>query len=270
MTEIEQLLTTMSRLRNKQTGCPWDLKQTFESLAPFAIEEAFEVVDAIATGDRTAIKEELGDLLLQVVFQSQLASEENAFTFADVAAAINAKMIRRHPHVFGDTQYANLAEQQKAWEAIKRGERGENTEPASVFDGLRSGFPALTHALKLQERAARVGFDWDRAAPVLAKVAEELGEVEELMSTETPTQGSTQHQRLTEELGDLLFACTNLARHLRIDSDLALRKANQKFETRFRWIERYLADRGQQPDELSLEALEALWQQAKRAKESIR
>jgi MazG family protein len=259
MRELQQLLDIMARLREPERGCPWDREQSFASIAPYTIEEAYEVAEAIAEGDREQLKDELGDLLLQVVFHAQMAREEGAFDFADVARAISEKLIRRHPHVFGDVQYSDAVEQRAAWEAIKSDEQRARGTPAppSALAGVPLALPALTRALKLQRKAARVGFEWQAPAPILAKINEEL---QELCSAMAEQAGA---ERLHEELGDLLFACVNLARHLELDPEAALREANRKFERRFRRIEARLAENGQRPEQVSLAALEALWQRAK-------
>jgi len=255
MTEIKQLLTLMARLRDPATGCPWDRAQTYATIAPYTIEEAYEVADAINHGDIVDLKHELGDLLFQVVFHAQMAREEGAFDFADVAAAVTEKMIRRHPHVFGDVQYASTAEQSEAWEQIKEAEG--KTKPAGALAGVPLALPALTRALKLQRKAARVGFDWPAAAPVLDKIAEELQELR------AATQANGNTEAIAEELGDLLFASVNLARHLEIDPESALRQANGKFERRFSRIEAWLAETGRTPAQATLAEMDALWERAK-------
>ena len=258
---MDRLLTVMARLRNPDGGCPWDLEQNFATIAPYTIEEAYEVADAIERQDMAALKDELGDLLLQVVFHAQMAREAGTFDFADVAAGISEKMIRRHPHVFGDVSIATADAQTRAWEEHKENERrtkasAEGRTP-SVLDGVAAGLPALMRALKLQRRAARVGFDWHSARDVFLKIDEELSEIKsELSSTPLP-------ERLLDEVGDLLFAVVNLARHLDVDPEAALRHANGKFERRFRQVEDQLAAASRTPAEASLDELEALWQQVK-------
>lgn len=255
MCEIDKLLRVMERLRNPESGCPWDLAQTYASIAPHTIEEAYEVTDAIAREDWQELQKELGDLLFQVVFYAQLAKEEKRFTFADVVAGVTAKMIRRHPHVFGATQYADQAEQQTDWERIKA---AEQTQVAtSVLDGVTRGLPATTRAIKLQRKAARVGFDWPTLSPVLDKVAEEVLEIRAALQT------GADADQLTEELGDLLFACVNLARHLGADPESTLHAANRKFERRFRRMENWLDASGRTPEQASLQELDALWERAK-------
>jgi ATP diphosphatase len=249
------LLALMARLRDPQTGCPWDLEQNFSTIAPFTIEEAYEVADALEQGDMAGFKDELGDLLFQTVFQAQLAQEAGLFDFADVAQGVHDKMIRRHPHVFGTTtREASPAAQKQTWEALKAKERGSRR----TLDGVPLNLPALTRAEKLQKRAARVGFDWGAARPILAKVAEEAGELVEAMD-----QGASV-DKLADELGDLLFVIANLARHLGVDPEAALRGTNAKFERRFRFIEDRLSETGRKPEDASLDEMEALWVQAKR------
>lgn len=257
---MERLLDLMARLRDPESGCPWDREQTWETIVPHTLEEAYEVADAIARGDREELKNELGDLLFQVAFYSQLAQEEGTFTFADVVAGITEKMIRRHPHVFGDAEYRTAAEQSAAWEHIKTAERGGRRD--SVLDGVPLPLPALTRALKLQRKAARVGFDWPEAPPVVDKIQEELEEIRVELAA------GSDAARLREEVGDILFACVNLARHLKIDPEGALRGANRKFETRFRRIESWLAETGRRPEQASLAEMDALWERAKAEEQS--
>jgi MazG family protein len=253
--EIEDLVELMARLRHPDFGCAWDRAQTYDTIVPHTIEEAYEVADAIARGDRLALKDELGDLLFQVVFYTQLAREEGLFTLADVASAIIDKMTRRHPHVFGDVEFTGPDEQSRAWERIKQAERG--ADAGGVLDGVSLALPAMTRALKLQRRAARVGFDWHDAESVLHKIEEELEEVRvELARGECS-------ERCQEEVGDLLFACVNLARHVGVDPEAAVRATNAKFESRFRCIEARLAETGRTPEQASLAEMDALWEQAK-------
>ncbi|WP_454464566.1 nucleoside triphosphate pyrophosphohydrolase [Azospirillum fermentarium] len=254
----------MARLRAPVGGCPWDLEQTYRTIAPHTIEEAYEVADAIETGDMDALKEELGDLLFQVVYYTQMAQEDGLFDFDAVAQAITDKMIRRHPHVFGSDE-VNSAEMQtsrweehKAAERAKKAERGGATAPPSALDGVSPGLPALTRAMKLQKRAARVGFDWTDARDILDKIEEEIAELRAEM-TDTPAP-----ERVADEMGDLLFAVTNLARRLEVDPETALRGTNAKFERRFRHIEGRLAEQGKTPAQSTLDDMEALWQEAKR------
>jgi MazG family protein len=255
MNEMKQLLELMARLRDPETGCPWDRAQTYASIVPYTIEEAYELADAIARGDRSELQQELGDLLLQVVFYAQLAQEEGAFTFADIVTTITEKMIRRHPHVFGSVKYRDHAEQTASWENIKAAERGMKT--ASVLDHVPLALPAATRAVKLQRKAARVGFDWAEPNAVLAKIEEELVEIRDALAS------GADSERIAEEVGDFLFASTNLARHLKVDPEAALRAANAKFERRFRQIEGWLAETGRTPEQVTLAEMDALWERAK-------
>jgi len=258
---LVRLLAVMARLRDPNGGCPWDVAQNFATIAPYTIEEAYEVADAIARNDMPALKDELGDLLLQVVFHARMAEESGLFNFTDVAEAISAKMIRRHPHVFGDAKIKDAAAQTVSWENIKAAERAAaQTETPSVLDGVPPGMPAMKQAEKLQKRAARVGFDWTEAKDVLGKIREELEEVAAEFAQQD-TEGAS--ARLTDEVGDLLFACVNLARKANIDPGMALRGTNLKFERRFRRVEALLAAQGRSPAQASLEEMEALWVQAK-------
>jgi nucleoside triphosphate diphosphatase len=254
--KLERLVDIMTRLRDPQSGCPWDLEQTFATIAPYTIEEAYEVADAIARGSREELKDELGDLLFQVVFHAQMAREAGEFTIDDIVASICAKMIRRHPHVFGGQEIASAAEQSIAWEAHKRTERGD---AGGQLDGIPLAFPALTRAAKLGRRAAAAGFDWREAADVVAKIDEEIAELRVAMQ-ERADQAS-----LEEELGDVLFSLVNLSRHLAIDPEHALRQANAKFERRFRALEVRVAAAGRRIGELTLEELDQLWNEVKRA-----
>jgi ATP diphosphatase len=258
---MARLLAVMAWLRDRQHGCPWDVDQTFRTIAPYTIEEAYEVADAIERDDLGALKEELGDLLLQVVYHAQMAHETGAFGFADVASAIAEKMVDRHPHVFGDAMVATAEAQTVSWEARKAAERTAKragAEPAGALDGVARALPALLRAEKIQKRAARVGFDWKQTGPVIDKIEEELGELRAEL-----TAGNVDPARLTDELGDVLFAVANLARHCKIDPEAALRATNDKFERRFRHIERRLAEAGRKPADATLEEMEALWQEAK-------
>ncbi len=256
-TPIERLLSIMARLRDPERGCPWDLEQSFATIAPHTIEEAYEVADAIERGDLAALKDELGDLLFQVVFYAQMAREAGVFDFHAIVESICNKMMDRHPHVFGEAKVASAAAQTTAWETHKAAERAARPGPAGALDGVVAALPALTRAVKLQKRAARVGFDWPDAAGAREKIAEELAE----LTAEIDSGG--QPDRVRDEAGDLLFACVNLARHLGVDPETALRHANRKFETRFRAVEAMLAAQGRGPSEASLDELEALWQRAK-------
>lgn len=261
---IRHLCDIMARLRDKQTGCPWDVEQNFASIAPYTIEEAYEVAEAIALNDMNSLKEELGDLLLQVVFHAQMAKEEGHFTFDDVAQSIADKMRHRHPHVFGDAEINSADAQTENWERIKEQERaqkqaqtGQGGEPpVSALADVPHALPALMRAQKLGKRAARVGFDWPDVKGVLEKVEEELDEV-----LHAASQGD--QAAIAEEMGDLLFATANLARHLGVDAETALRQANHKFTHRFTLVEQQAQAQSQALRDLSLEQLEALWQQAK-------
>lgn len=257
MDEVKRLLQIMAALRDPQTGCPWDIEQNFASIAPYTIEEAYEVADAIERGDLDGLKSELGDLLLQVVFHSQMASEQGLFDFSDVAAAINAKLIRRHPHVFAGEPAGSVAEQHNAWEAHKQAERiaaGDST--ASVLAGLTNNLPALTLAAKTSKKAAAVGFDWESPEQVIDKIHEELAEI-----AEARAQGD--QNAIADEVGDLLLAATNLARYLKVNPEQALRDANRKFIDRFNRLEQSLKDTGEEWSMLSLAELEERWQQIK-------
>ncbi len=262
--EIARLLEVMAALRDPERGCPWDRAQTFETVAPYTLEEAYEVVDAIERGDLDeGLREELGDLLFQVAFHARMAEEQGRFAFGDVVAAIVDKLVRRHPHVFGGAEVRDAEAQSLAWEAHKAAEReararAEGRAP-SVLDGVSPALPALTRAVKLQRRAARVGFDWASPEPVLAKVKEEVAELEHEMCS------GAARERLEHEIGDLIMACANLARHLGVDPETAVRKANARFERRFRAVEAALAARGRRPEEATLEEMDALWNEAKAA-----
>ena len=266
---IDRLLNVMARLRDPNGGCPWDIEQTFETIAPYTIEEAYEVEDAIARGNMLDLKEELGDLLLQVVYHSQMASEGPdagpAFTFEDVASAIADKMIRRHPHVFGDATVESAAAQTRAWEDVKAEERRlkGKAERESLLDDVPLGLPALTRAEKLQKRAARGGFDWPEISEVLAKIDEELDELKTEIASGAATAGGAATDRVEDELGDVLLTVVNLARHLKIAPEDALRRANRKFERRFRMIEQALLKDGRVMCDTPLDQLEELWQAAK-------
>lgn len=262
MADIQQLLRMMARLRDPDRGCPWDLEQDFKSIVPHTLEEAYEVAQTIESGDLKALCDELGDLLFQVIFYAQLAQERGAFDFDDVVAAISDKIVRRHPHVFGAAEMPDAATQRQAWEAIKAEERqakqADRAMPPGALDGVALALPALPRAVKLQRRAARVGFDWDAPQPVLEKIREELAELEaELTAGAGP-------DRLEDELGDILFACANLSRHLHVDAEAALRRTNAKVERRFRRLESILREAGIEAASADLETLEAAWQQAKR------
>jgi ATP diphosphatase len=257
---MEDLLAIMARLRDPERGCPWDVQQDFASIASYTIEEAYEVADAIDRGDYDDLCDELGDLLLQVVFHAQMANERGLFDFGDVAHAIADKMLRRHPHVFGEAHYADVAEQTRAWEAIKAAERAGRGEAheASALAGISRGLPEWKRAAKLQQRAATVGFEWREAGPMLDKLAEEVDEVRAEFDRDADIE------RLEDELGDVLFVTANLARHAGVDFSRALRRANAKFERRFRTMEALAAAEGRPLAERKLEEQEALWQEAKR------
>jgi len=250
---IDRLLAIMARLRDPERGCPWDREQDFATIAPYTIEEAYEVADAIERGDMAALKDELGDLLLQVVFHARMAEEAGLFGFDEVAAAIADKMVRRHPHVFGDAEIATVAAQNEAWEAHKAAERQAAGGADSVLDGVALALPALLRAAKISRRAARTGFDWPDARAVIPKIAEEIGEIEAELD-----EGAA--AALEEEVGDLLFAAANLARKLDVEPETALRRATAKFERRFHRVEVLAKERGIGPD---LAALEGLWNEVK-------
>lgn len=268
MYQLDDLLHLMARLRDPQHGCPWDLKQSYATIVPHTLEEAYEVADAIERGDFDHLPGELGDLLFQVVYYSQLAREEGRFEFAQVVDGITRKLIRRHPHVFPDgdlygaVDVAKLEEAavKQRWEEIKAEERAEKAnapEQLSLLDDVPTALPSLSRAIKLQKRAAQVGFDWPEALPVVDKVREELDEVLEAMSENDP-------EAIGEEIGDLLFVVSNLARHLKVDPETALRAANAKFERRFRFIEQALREAGRSMEDCALDELDALWGEAKK------
>jgi ATP diphosphatase len=265
---IDRLLLIMTRLRDPERGCPWDREQNFATIAPYTIEEAYEVADAIERADMGSFKDELGDLLLQVVFHARMAEEIGLFAFDDVAAAICDKIVRRHPHVFGDVEIASVAAQNEAWEAHKAAERearrrqngGAAGATHSVLDGVALALPALLRAAKISRRAARIGFDWDGARAVIPKIVEEIAEVE------AELDGNAAPAALEEEIGDLLFAVANLARKLEVEPETALRRATAKFERRFRQVEVLAAERAIGRD---LDALEALWGEVKGMEKKI-
>lgn len=260
---IDSLLSIMARLRDRERGCPWDIEQDFASIAPYTIEEAYEVADAIDRNDLADLKDELGDLLLQVVFHAQMAKEQGAFDFSDVVAAICDKMTRRHPHVFGDASVADAQAQTREWEAQKRRERqAAGDSDASALAGVARGLPEWQRATKLQSRAARVGFDWPDPAPVIAKLHEEI---EEVRAEFARGDNAANHARLQDEIGDVLFVCTNLARHAGVEVGAALRHANHKFERRFRLMETLASADGTALSGMPLERQEAYWDQAKQA-----
>jgi len=268
--DISRLLEIMAALRTPRTGCPWDLEQSFASIAPYTLEEAYEVVDAIERGDLADLRDELGDLLLQVVFHARMAEEQGAFTFPDVVEAITRKLIRRHPHVFGDLQNLSPDEVKSLWDEIKRQEKAErraihekmglspDAYETGFLGGIPTALPALTRAQKLTAKAAKVGFDWPDPAQVIDKIHEELEEVKEASS-------SGDRDRIEDEIGDLLFSVTNLARHFGIDPETALRRTNAKFERRFRTIEDALEKQNKSLEDATLEEMEKLWVEAKSA-----
>ena len=272
---IERLLEIMAALRTPGTGCPWDLEQNFATIAPYTIEESYEVADAIARGDRADLCDELGDLLLQVVFHARMAEEEGSFAFGDVVQAITEKMIRRHPHVFADGEGRTVEAVQGQWDRIKAAERaakagngrkngtppGKNDSSPRALDGVPVALPALTRALKLQAKASRVGFDWNDPRAVLAKIREETDEIDAAFAGGSKAE-------IAGEIGDLLFAVVNLARHIEADPEDALRGTNRKFERRFAWIEDVLARQGLKPEDSCLDELDALWNAAKAAERS--
>jgi len=265
--DIASLLSIMATLRDPDGGCPWDLAQDFSTIAPYTIEEAYEVADAIDRGDLGDLKDELGDLLLQVVFHAQMASEQGAFDFGDVVAAICDKMTRRHPHVFGDEARRDNADSQlQHWEALKRAEReAKGDADTSALAGISRGLPEWQRAVKLQHKAAKVGFDWPDPAPVLEKLHEEIEEVRaEFAAVAAAPDDADAHDRLEDELGDILFVCANLARHAKVDVGSALRRANLKFERRFRTMEALAAADGGLAGQ-SLEAQDRYWDRAKAA-----
>jgi ATP diphosphatase len=269
--DISRLIEIMAALRAPETGCPWDIEQDFSTIAPYTIEEAYEVADAIARGDFDDLREELGDLLLQVVYHAQMAQETGEFAFGDVVEAITTKMIRRHPHVFGDERARSAGMAKGMWEKIKAAEKADKRNARiargldpedhgkGYLDSVPVALPALTRALKLQEKAARVGFDWSEAAPILDKIEEEIGELREALA-----KGDT--APIKDEFGDMLFAVVNLGRHLKLDSEAALSGTNDKFRSRFHYVERALEQSGSSLENATLDEMEALWQQAKSVK----
>jgi ATP diphosphatase len=265
---IADLLSIMAALRDPESGCAWDLKQTFESIAPYTLEEAAEVVEAIARRDIENLREELGDLLLQVVFHSRIAEEAGHFAFGDVVEAITAKLVRRHPHIFGETKDLTAEDVKASWDRIKAQEKAEKAardgaEATGLLDSVPADLPALSRAVALQAKAGKVGFDWNSARLVLAKIREEADEVEAALD-----EAASDEERLGE-IGDLLFAVTNLARHVKADPEIALRRTNAKFERRFRFIEDRLAAQGRTAAAASLEEMDAIWNEAKAAERSL-
>lgn len=265
--DIARLIEIMAALRDPQTGCAWDVRQTFETIAPYTLEEAHEVADAIARGDREDLRDELGDLLLQVVFHARIAEEEGSFDFGGVVEAITTKLIRRHPHVFGALENRDPEAIKRLWDEIKSAEKQERRErrggaEPGLLDEIPAGLPALMRADKLTRRAAKVGFDWPNPEQVLAKVGEEYEEVRDAMAREDQAH-------IAEEIGDLLFAAANLARHHNIDPEAALQAANAKFTRRFKAIEATLAREGRSLEDADLDEMEAIWQRSKRAEKQI-
>ncbi len=260
-TPIQNLLDTMEQLRDPKTGCPWDIEQTPETIAPFTIEEAYEVVDAITCNDDEQLKDELGDLLFQVVFYAQMSRENGGFDFDDIANGITKKMRSRHPHVFGAAKTRSSERQTAAWEVQKAEERSARAaktgSPPSALDGIALALPALMRAQKMQKRASREGFDWTELMPVIAKIREELHEVEE------EVRAQVSNTRLKDEIGDLIFASVNLSRHLGVDAEDALREATSKFERRFRYVEASLGDEGISLSDATIDQMEAKWSEAK-------
>ncbi|MBM6551643.1 nucleoside triphosphate pyrophosphohydrolase [Marinomonas ostreistagni] len=265
--DTDDLLALMTMLRDRQYGCPWDIRQDFSTIAPYTIEEAYEVLDAIVRGDRQDLKEELGDLLFQVVFHAQMASEENAFNFQDVVHGIVAKMLRRHPHVFPDGSFdsyasgvtwseAEIAQQWQLIKAQEKAQKGESAQVDSLLDTVPETLPVLTQAVKLQKKASTVGFDWDDVAPVFDKIREELDELEQAVKT-------LSQDEVEAELGDVLFAVANLARHFRLSPEQALMRTNVKFRRRFGYIETALSKQNKPVTDCSLGELDQLWEQAK-------
>ena len=253
--EIARLLDIMAQLRNPDGGCPWDLEQNFSTIAPYTVEEAYEVADAIERSDKNALKDELGDLLFQTVFHAQMAREEGSFDFADVVKSISDKMERRHPHVFGDAEERDAEQQTASWETQKAEERAAKGAEG-LLDDVPVGLPGLTRAVKLQKRAARVGFDWTDAKDVLSKIVEETQELSEASARKSSDE-------IEDEFGDLLFVIANLSRHLKVDPEAALRRTNAKFTRRFAHIEQSLKETGRSMEDASLEEMEDLWMEAK-------
>jgi nucleoside triphosphate diphosphatase len=263
--DIARLIEIMAALRTPGTGCPWDLEQTFETIAPYTIEEAYEVADAIARGDRADLKDELGDLLLQAVYHARMAEEEGAFAFGDVVLAVTSKMIRRHPHVFGTADERAAGAGPGFWDKIKSREKAAQPPAGSLLADVPVTLPALTRAVKLQAKAAKVGFDWPNLGPVFDKLKEEMAELEDVALKADPRGAAAvpDQARVEEEFGDLLFVMANIARHLQLDPESALRAANQKFTRRFAYIEARLAERGKTPDQSSLEEMDKLWDEVR-------
>ena len=268
MSNIEKLTGIMAQLRDPQQGCPWDLEQSFETIVPHTLEEAYEVAETIETGEISELCGELGDLLFQVVFYARLAEEQGLFDFTQIVDGIVGKLVRRHPHVFADEKIADAEAQTRAWESLKAQERVDKSGGAGTLAGIANALPALTRAVKLQKRATQVGFDWPTIDPVFDKVLEELDEVKQEISHEV-AHGKNQ-ERIEEEVGDLLFACTNLARHARINPETALRRSNRKFEKRFSRMEAIAVENSLVLKELGIEKWEQLWEQVKTEENSAK
>jgi ATP diphosphatase len=257
MSEINKLLDIMSALREPETGCPWDIEQDFASVVTYTIEEAYEVADAIERGDMSELKDELGDLLFQVVFHAQMAQEQGDFCFDDVVKSINDKLTRRHPHVFGDEQVESMQQLEKRWQQHKQKERDGKDGSSKTLDGIASALPALRWSQKIQQRAAATGFDWPDIAPVFEKLEEEVAELKQEIALQD------NHARIMDELGDVLFVCVNLAMHLEVNAEQAMRHANKKFISRFTAMETLMQDEGAQLADLTLEQMEEYWQKTK-------
>lgn len=272
--DIARLIEIMAALRTPTTGCPWDLEQTFATIAPYTIEEAYEVADAIERGDMPDLQDELGDLLLQVVYHARMAEEQNAFAFGDVVHSVTTKMIRRHPHVFGDEAERAAGAAKGFWEQIKATEKSGKSpsQSASLLDDVPVTLPGLTRAVKLQHKAAKVGFDWPGLAPVFEKLQEEIREFEEVAAPADPRGANdrSQVEKIQEEFGDILFVMANIARHLNLDPETALRGANQKFTRRFAYIEARLAEQGKTPAQSNLQDMDALWDEIRAAERNAR
>jgi len=258
MQELQNLLKIMADLRDPENGCPWDIKQSFKTIAPYTVEEAYEVADAIERNDMDELKSELGDLLFQVVFHAQMAAENKQFDFTDVVQAINDKLIRRHPHVFGDDKTKDEVKLYSDWEKHKKSERAQKQQSGSYLDGIASAMPALRWSEKLQKRAAHHGFDWDEIGPVFDKLNEEIGELKAEIGI------NDNQEKITDEMGDILFASVNLSRHLGVNPEQALRDSNRKFISRFEIVERLLHEDGKHMEECSVAVLEEYWQKAKK------
>ncbi len=261
MTDIKQLLEIMASLRDPETGCPWDKKQTFETILPYTLEETYEVAQAIEDKDMASLKAELGDLLFQVVFYAQIAKERGEFDFGDIVEAISDKLVRRHPHVFANTQIDSAEDQTQAWDEHKQRERDAKAEDeqrqASVMDDIPNALPGLMRAMKIQRRASRVGFDWAETEPVLAKIEEEIAEIREAIAE------GADHDHLTHEVGDLIFASVNLARHLKVDPEVAMRGINQRFIRRFQYVEQHIQHQGISLEQAGLDKMSEAWELAK-------